>query len=133
MSVYTTFAVVRVFFIWTPGSLVHKHVKNEAVLLQVQNLKVVVQIKAFEKAVGHEVVFYTFVLEVPVDLLNGFQIFQFEAQEIEWRFCYIVGNHEGSVEAIVTEQFELLGVVITCEGFFLAFHVKNVQIKVCSA
>jgi hypothetical protein len=32
----------------------------------------------------------------------------------------------------VTKQFELLGVVIACEGFFFTLHVKNVEIEVCT-
>ncbi len=72
-------------------------------------------------------------MKVPVDLLYRVQILEPETHEIEWRLTKIVGDHEGSVEAVVTEQFELLGVVVACESFLLTFHVENVEIKVCSA
>ncbi len=71
-------------------------------------------------------------MKVPVDLLYRVQIFKPETYEIEWRLAEIVGDHEGSVEAVVTEQFELLGIVVACEGFLLTFHVENVEIKVSS-
>lgn len=70
VSVDTPLAVMRVFLCWTPCSLVHKHVENKAVFLQVKTLEVVVEIQAVEKALRHEVVLYTFVLEVQVDFLN---------------------------------------------------------------
>ena len=72
-------------------------------------------------------------MKVPVDLLYCVQIFKPKTHEIEWWLAEIVGDHEGSVEAVVTEQFELLGVVVACEGFLLTLHVENVEIKVCSA
>ena len=37
-------AVVRIFFRRTPRSLVHEHVEDEAVLVQIQTLQVVVQV-----------------------------------------------------------------------------------------
>ena len=36
-------------------------------------------------------------------------------------------HNEGSVEPIVTEQFELLSVVIPCEGLLCALHVEYVE------
>jgi hypothetical protein len=56
--------VVRILFGWTPSCFVHKHVKYEAVLVQVQALEVVVQVRTADQAVGHEVILDAFVLEV---------------------------------------------------------------------
>jgi hypothetical protein len=70
VGVYTPLAVMRVFFSRAPGSLVHEHVENKAVLLQVQALQVVVEVQAVEQALRHEIVLYTFVLEVQVYFLN---------------------------------------------------------------
>ena len=46
MSVNTTFTVVAVLFSGAPGRLIHEHVKDETVLVQVQTLQVEVQIGA---------------------------------------------------------------------------------------
>lgn len=45
MCINTAFAVVTVVLVGTPSALVHEHVENEAIFLQVDTLKVVVQVR----------------------------------------------------------------------------------------
>lgn len=63
-------AIVAVFLGWAPGRLVHEHVEDEAVLVQVETLQVEVQVGAHQETLWHEVVLDTFVLEVQVNLSN---------------------------------------------------------------
>ena len=68
MRVNATFTVVAVLFGGAPGRLIHEHVEDETVLVQVQTLQVEVQIGACKETLRHEVVLDTFVLEVQIDL-----------------------------------------------------------------
>jgi len=42
VGVNAAFAIVRVLLSGTPGCLVHKHIENKAVLIEIKTLKVVV-------------------------------------------------------------------------------------------
>jgi len=48
MRINAAFAVVAVFFRWTPRRFVKEHIKHESVLIQVERLQVVVQKNATE-------------------------------------------------------------------------------------
>jgi len=63
-------AVVAVLLGWAPGRLVHEHVEDEAVLVQVETLQVEVQVGTHQETLWHEVILDTFVLEVQVNLSN---------------------------------------------------------------
>lgn len=57
VRVNTTLAIVAILFSGTPSCLVHEHVKDESVLVQIQVLQVVVEVWATQKALRHEIVF----------------------------------------------------------------------------
>lgn len=78
MRVDAALAVVAVFLGWAPGCLVHKHVENEAVLIQVQTLQVVIQVRAQQKTFRNKVVLNTLVLEVQIDVADCLQVPQAE-------------------------------------------------------
>ena len=103
VSVNAALAVMAVFLGWTPGALVHEHVKDESVLVQVQILQVVVQEGAVEQHVRHEVVLYAFVLKVAVDLLYVLQVLQTETCQLVWLLAHVEHHHEGSIESVVAE------------------------------
>lgn len=60
--------VVAVLLGWAPGRLVHEHIEDEAVLIQVETLQVEIKVGAHQETLWHEIILDTFVLEVQVYL-----------------------------------------------------------------
>jgi len=57
-------AVVRILLSGTPSGLVHKHVEDEAVLVQIKALQVIIQVGTVYQAVRYKIILDAFVLEV---------------------------------------------------------------------
>jgi len=81
VGVNAAFAIVRVLLSGTPGCLVHKHIENKAVLIEIKTLKVVVQICTVYETVRNEVILNAFVLEVKIDVRYSLKIFQSEVRK----------------------------------------------------
>lgn len=120
------FTVVAVLLGWAPSSLIHEHVKHESILIQVETLQVEVQVGAAKQTLGYKVVLNTFVLEVQVDLADRPKISQAEAGHLVGLPATIESNDQGAVEAVMTEELQLLSVVIACQCFLIRLHVENV-------
>lgn len=93
MRVDAALAIVRIFLRGTPGCFVHKHVKDEAVLVQVQALEIVVQVKAIDKAIRHEVILNAFILEVQVYVRNCLKVLKTEARELVGLLAAVEGDN----------------------------------------
>lgn len=130
VCVDTALTIVGVFFSGAPGGFIHKHVKDEAVFVQIEILEVVVQEWAMEKHVGDKVVFYAFVLKVAIDLRDLLQVLETEASQFVWLSAHVERNDKGSVKSIVAEKLQFLCVVVSGQRLFSAFHVKDVEVHV---
>lgn len=85
VRINTAFAVMAVLLGRAPGRLVHKHIEDKSIFVQVEALKVEIQVGASEQTNWHEVILDTFVLEVQVDIRDCLQIPQPERRHLVWR------------------------------------------------
>lgn len=60
-------------------------------------------------------------------MLNVEQVRQSEVYQTVWHFIDVVCDNERPVEAVVTKQLKLLGVVVTSQSLLAALHVEDVQ------
>jgi hypothetical protein len=132
VGVDASFAVVAVLLGGAPGTLVHEHVEDESVFLQIQLLQIVVQVPALQQALRHKVILYAFVLEVLVDVLDVAEVGEFKRNEVIGLPCLVVGQDKGPIESVVAKQFEFICVVVASQRFLFTFHVKDVQVQVSS-
>ena len=103
-----------------------EHEKYVPFLLVVKLIEILFEEVEVQQTVRHKIVFDAFILKVSVNSLYVFQVFECELQQLVWRFVLVVCNDEWSIESVVTEEFQLLCVVIPCQCLFRALHIKYV-------
>jgi hypothetical protein len=66
-------------------------------------------------------------LNIPINGFNASKIIQCKTDQRERWLVQIVSYNEWTVESIVAEQFQLLGIVVTRQFFLSGLHVQNVK------
>ena len=109
---------MRVLLGRTPTCLVVEHEEDVALLSVIEVMEILVQVIECQETVGNKIVFYAFVLEVPVNRLNVLQVLEREWDQLVWLLVLIVRDHQRSVEPVVTEEFEFLSIVVSSQSLF---------------
>ena len=103
---------MAILFCWTPTCFVEEHKEDVAFLASIDLIQFLIETSKLEQTLGHEVILDALVLKIAVHRLDKLQVGQRETDQFIGGFVLIQGDHEWPIKSIMTEQLQLLRVVV---------------------